>query len=66
MAMREGPIFLCDLCGKTQFEVKKIIASDRQGAVCDACVDLCVLILREGVPKMTAADIGLPPSPGGE
>jgi ATP-dependent Clp protease ATP-binding subunit ClpX len=43
----------CSLCGKSQNQVKKIIAGPAGAAVyiCDECVDLCNDILKEGLPS---------------
>ena len=47
MSKREQPI-VCDFCGKTQEQVKKIIVSTTgAAAICDECVDLCVEVCRE-------------------
>jgi len=36
----------CDFCGKSQSEVKKIIAGPKV-FICDECVSLCVEIVKE-------------------
>lgn len=36
----------CSFCGKTQHEVRKLIAAPRC-CICDECVELCTDILRE-------------------
>ncbi len=37
----------CSFCGKSQKEVKHLIAGPSATAVCDECVALCVDILKE-------------------
>ena len=40
----------CSFCGKTQAEVKKLIASpDGESFICDECVDVCKEIVKESV-----------------
>jgi ATP-dependent Clp protease ATP-binding subunit ClpX len=44
--MREGAILRCSFCGKTQKEVKKLIAGPGV-YICDECVELCTDIITE-------------------
>src|SRR5471030_460164 len=39
----------CSFCGKSQAEVKKLIAGPTM-FICDECVDLCADICRAGLP----------------
>jgi ATP-dependent Clp protease ATP-binding subunit ClpX len=40
------PVYVCSFCGKSQHEVRKLIAGPKV-FICDGCVDLCVEIIRE-------------------
>lgn len=42
----KGSTLYCSFCGKSQFEVKKLIAGPA-AYVCDECIDLCNTIIRE-------------------
>ena len=42
----KGSTLYCSFCGKSQFEVKKLIAGPA-AYVCDECIDLCNDIIRE-------------------
>ena len=42
----------CSFCGKSQHEVKKLIASPSV-FVCDECIDLCNEIIRDELPATT-------------
>ena len=44
----------CSFCGKSQHEVKKLIAGPSV-FICDECIDLCNDIIREEVPEGAAA-----------
>jgi len=56
-----GKLLYCSFCGKSQHEVRKLIAGPSV-FVCDECVDLCNDIIREEVPEEggQAADDKLP------
>ena len=43
---RDGQILRCSFCGKSQDEVKKLIAGPTI-YICDECVDLCNEIIAE-------------------
>jgi len=51
-------LLYCSFCGKSQHEVKKLIAGPSV-FICDECIDLCTDIIQEEIAK-------LPPSEGGE
>ena len=60
--------YYCSFCGKSQHEVRKMIAGPKHGemqvCICDECVDLCVDIIAMGgapMQKMTDADLGIEP-----
>ncbi|MEY2887156.1 MAG: ATPase and specificity subunit of ClpX-ClpP ATP-dependent serine protease [Pseudomonadota bacterium] len=56
----EKPLY-CSFCGKSQHEVKKLIAGPNV-FICDECIDLCTDIITEEISKMPEADLreGLP------
>ncbi len=45
-----GKLLYCSFCGKSQHEVRKLIAGPSV-FICDECVDLCNDIIREEVPE---------------
>jgi ATP-dependent Clp protease ATP-binding subunit ClpX len=47
----KGSTLYCSFCGKSQFEVKKLIAGPT-AYVCDECIDLCNDIIREEQAEM--------------
>ncbi|HAR56315.1 MAG TPA: ATP-dependent Clp protease ATP-binding subunit ClpX, partial [Idiomarina baltica] len=49
----EKPLY-CTFCGKSQHEVKKLIAGPSV-FICDECVDLCNDILKEEIQNIAAA-----------
>ena len=53
---KTGPekLLYCSFCGKSQHEVKKLIAGPSV-FICDECIDLCNDIIREEVPADDAA-----------
>lgn len=57
----DDKLLYCSFCGKSQHEVKKLIAGPSV-FVCDECVDLCNDIIREEMQEMAAdeADTTLP------
>jgi ATP-dependent Clp protease ATP-binding subunit ClpX len=48
-------LLYCSFCGKSQHEVRKLIAGPTV-FICDECVDLCLDIIREDVSKEVAKD----------
>ena len=55
---KEGKAFHCSFCGKSQHEVKKLIAGPSV-YVCDECVALCTDIIKEeeqAAPKEAKKD----------
>jgi ATP-dependent Clp protease ATP-binding subunit ClpX len=56
----EKPLY-CSFCGKSQHEVKKLIAGPSV-FICDECIDLCTDIITEEISQLPAADLreGLP------
>src|ERR1043165_5052718 len=49
-----GKILYCSFCGKSQHEVRKLIAGPSV-FICDECVELCNDIIREGLEEKSAA-----------
>ena len=56
-----GKLLYCSFCGKSQNEVRKLIAGPSV-FICDECVDLCNDIIREEVQESDDAEAsdGLP------
>ena len=52
-----GKLLYCSFCGKSQHEVKKLIAGPSV-FICDECVDLCNDIIREEVQEAEAESQG--------
>ena len=48
----EGKMLYCSFCGKSQHEVKKLIAGPSV-FICDECVDLCIDIIHEELKGVT-------------
>lgn len=58
-----GKLLYCSFCGKSQHEVKKLIAGPSV-FICDECVDLCNDIIREEVEETeSTGDLGCLPTP---
>ena len=49
----DGKLLYCSFCGKSQHEVRKLIAGPSV-FVCDECVELCNDIIREEMQEKTA------------
>jgi ATP-dependent Clp protease ATP-binding subunit ClpX len=59
-----GKLLYCSFCGKSQHEVKKLIAGPSV-FICDECVDLCNDIIREEIREASAeAGTDRLPTPG--
>lgn len=52
-----GKLLYCSFCGKSQHEVRKLIAGPSV-FICDECVDLCNDIIREEIQESTADGTG--------
>ena len=50
-----GKLLYCSFCGKSQNEVRKLIAGPSV-FICDECVDLCNDIIREEIHETTASE----------
>lgn len=46
-----GKLLYCSFCGKSQHEVRKLIAGPSV-YICDECVDLCLDIIREEIKEL--------------
>jgi hypothetical protein len=58
----EGEVICCSFCGKSQDEVRKIIAGPKV-YICDECIDLCNDIIAEECDQENAR--GAPGATGG-
>lgn len=60
---KSGKLLYCSFCGKSQHEVRKLIAGP-QVYICDECVDLCNDIIREEIkdisPKRDSEKLPVP------
>ena len=62
----DGKLLYCSFCGKSQHEVRKLIAGPSV-FVCDECVELCNDIIREELEEACRADPGqAPQAPGNQ
>jgi len=52
-----GKLLYCSFCGKSQHEVRKLIAGPSV-FICDECVDLCNDIIREEIQETASEDSG--------
>ena len=52
-----GKLLYCSFCGKSQHEVRKLIAGPSV-FICDECVELCNDIIREEVQEQNASTDG--------
>ena len=55
-------VLYCSFCGKSQHEVRKLIAGPSV-FICDECVELCNDIIREELEEKTAAGLSQLPKP---
>ena len=58
----EGELLKCSFCGKTQKQVKKLIAGPGV-YICDECIDLCNEIIEEELSEPTETSLGELPRP---
>ncbi len=59
---REGKLLYCSFCGKSQHEVRKLIAGPSV-FICDECVDLCNDIIREELQESPGSNGDRLPKP---
>ena len=57
-----GKLLYCSFCGKSQHEVKKLIAGPSV-FVCDECVELCNDIISEELQEQAASSVTKLPKP---
>jgi len=57
-----GKLLYCSFCGKSQHEVKKLIAGPSV-FICDECVELCNDIIREEMQEQAASSVNKLPKP---
>ena len=57
-----GKLLYCSFCGKSQHEVRRLIAGPAV-FICDECVDLCNEIIREELLESGSAEAGKLPTP---
>ncbi|MDG1367618.1 MAG: ATP-dependent Clp protease ATP-binding subunit ClpX [Acidimicrobiales bacterium] len=57
-----GELLKCSFCGKSQKQVKKLIAGPGV-YICDECIDLCNEIIEEELAEITDVSLGELPSP---
>ena len=53
----EGELLKCSVCGKTQKQVKKLIAGPGV-YICDECIDLCNEIIEEELSEAVESPVG--------
>ncbi len=58
----DGKLLYCSFCGKSQHEVRKLIAGPSV-FICDECVELCNDIIREEMQEKTSAGSNKLPKP---
>ncbi len=58
----DGKLLYCSFCGKSQHEVRKLIAGPSV-FICDECVELCNDIIREEMQESTSESSGGLPKP---
>ena len=62
MAIKNGDYKIrCSFCGKTEDQVRKLIAGPDGSYICDECVEICSEIIEEEVSRdrMSGSDINL-------
>ena len=57
-----GDLLKCSFCGKSQKQVKKLIAGPGV-YICDECIDLCNEIIEEELTRRSTSDFGELPKP---
>ena len=58
----DGKLLYCSFCGKSQHEVRKLIAGPSV-FICDECVELCNDIIREEMQEKTSSGSNKLPKP---
>ncbi|MBI2917174.1 MAG: ATP-dependent Clp protease ATP-binding subunit ClpX [Chloroflexi bacterium] len=52
---RSTPTYSCSFCGRSQREVKRLVAGPKGVYICDQCVDACRRIIDDEAPKAPTA-----------
>ena len=55
----ESAIFRCSFCGKSQKDVKKLIAGPGEIFICDECVGLCAEIITDNPTELKPSEAQL-------
>ena len=53
----EKELVKCSFCGKTQDQVRKIVAGPKCLYICDQCIELCMAIIEEEVSNFEKTDL---------
>ncbi|HEV8190449.1 MAG TPA: ClpX C4-type zinc finger protein [Ktedonobacterales bacterium] len=56
MARRQSGM-LCSFCGKSQYQVRRLIAGPNSVYICDECISLCNEILAETPPSLAPSGV---------
>lgn len=56
MAVKGENKIRCSFCGKTEEQVRKLIAGPDGAYICDECIEICAEIMDEELDHETAAD----------
>ncbi len=62
MSTPTRPIYRCSFCGKTQEQVRRLIAGPGGVYICDQCVQLCQEIIDEEERTAAQRDTQTPPT----
>lgn len=54
----QGEMLHCSFCGKSQEEVKKLIAG-RGVYICDECIEVCINIVADEMAEINKAEAGI-------
>lgn len=55
MAKEKAGVLNCSFCGKSQKEIKKLIAGPNDVYICNLCVAICIEIINDDAQKDAAA-----------
>lgn len=58
MAGRNDDMYRCSFCGKSQKQVRKLIAGPNGAYICDECVDVCAEIIEEELENEEFSESG--------
>ena len=54
---KNGEVLCCSFCGKSQNEVKKLVAG-RGVYICDECIEVCINIVADEMNEIAKAEGG--------